>query len=84
MILVPGGAGFSPTAWTSGAFSLPGRIVRGDAEMWGVDCFFVDFFLAVFAFLAVMGEVSKFGDEFVRAVRVGASREKPYYANCEN
>src|ERR1700722_14507222 len=51
VIFVPDGAGFSPVAGDNGAFSLPGSTVRGDAEMWGVDCF-VDFFLAV---LAVMG-----------------------------
>ena len=32
VILVPDGAGVSPAAWTKGAFSLPGRTVRGEAE----------------------------------------------------
>jgi hypothetical protein len=41
VILVPEGAGFSLAVWTKGAFSLPGRTVRGDAERWGVDFFFV-------------------------------------------
>ena len=34
--------------------------------------------------LGCHGEDSKFEDEFVRELRVGANREKPYYANCEN
>ena len=56
VILVPDGAGVSPAAWTKGAFSLPGRTVRGEAAKGAVNFFAVDFFFDAMRF-------SNFGDE---------------------
>jgi hypothetical protein len=61
VILVLGGAGVSPAPWTKGAFSLPGRTARGEAERFAVRIFFVLFF--VLFFFVLMRSVSNYGDE---------------------
>jgi hypothetical protein len=59
VILAPDGAGFSPAGWiaaagTKGAFSLPGRTARGEAERGGAGFFFVVF--VVFLVFVVIGK----------------------------
>jgi hypothetical protein len=41
MTFAPAGAGFSAAVWTNGAFSLPGKTVRGAATTCEVAFFFV-------------------------------------------